>query len=286
MMKLSYTYATPDTNDTKMLAMRGDAGHCFAFLSSHGYKGVELMVRDVSKLNPSQLSATARDHNLEVCAVSTGQLRAEDGLSLSDLSESKRQQAVSRCKEVVDFCAMLNVPMNIGTLRGFQAAQNKASSMASAAKSFEELFRYAETRNVLIAIEPQNRYTINWLNNVRETLAWMDSFSSPSARIVFDIYHWMLEERDIAESLVLSRDRIAHVQFSDSNRGIPGTGHINFYETIDILDALGYTGFVSIEAVQKPDSFEVAKRAGAFLNRRLQKCAAHYTTVNEKTPAL
>ncbi len=264
MIKLSYTYATPDTASEKMLAFRGPMEETFSMLKAMGYDGVELMVRDVRRLDPDEIQKCLANTGLRLCAVSTGQLRAEDGLSLSELDTSHREKSVERAREVIDFASEFKVQVNIGTLRG-QMPDDRDLATGYAKDSLSKLLDHALPLGIDIALEPQNRYTINWLNNVEEVLNFCEEFTRPNLKLVFDVYHWLLEEPSVYASLIKAWERITHIQFSDSNRAAPGTGQINFPDLLRVLDALGYEGFVSIEALQKPSSKEVAGSSASYL---------------------
>ena len=264
-MKLSFTLATPDTHSTKMLALRNDPEKSFLTLSGMGYHGVELMVRDPEQLNISTLEHLANRHQIEISAVSTGQLRAEDGLQLCSLDEDLRKDSVERTKKVIDFAAIFKVQVNIGTLRGTLPADRQDQAKSAARSSFNQLLEYAQKKDITIAIEPQNRYTINWINNASEAVEWVNSFNAPHFKIVFDVYHWMLEEVSVTASLIRYREFISHIQFSDTNRLAPGWGHFDFREMIRILKALNYSDYISVECIQEPSGPEAASQAARTL---------------------
>ncbi|MCX7730110.1 MAG: hypothetical protein N2205_02670 [Candidatus Caldatribacterium sp.] len=54
-----------------------------------------------------------------------------------------------------------------------------------------------------------------------------------------------------------------------SNRWAPGFGHLNFQEPLRVLTALGYTGFISAEVLQKPSFQEVARKTIRVLREAL-----------------
>lgn len=266
-MKLAYPVATPDTTDPTMLALRGDPAESFRLLNKLGYEGAELMVRDPGDLDPARISTLAAEFSLSIPAVSTGQLRKEDGLQLCDLNEAERLRAVARTKEVIDFAAAVGSPqINIGTLRGhLPTSPARARSLEAARESISELLGYALKKRIGIALEPQNRFVINWLNTVGEAQGWMEQCEQPNWSLLFDQYHALFEEPSVYASLIRVFPRVSHVQVADSNRMAPGSGQVNFGELIRVLRALGYQGFVSIEIVQQPNGAEAAARSAGYL---------------------
>jgi sugar phosphate isomerase/epimerase len=262
-MKLSFTVATPDTADTGMFAMRGPLEQSFATLGRLGYDGVELMVRDVSQIQAAAIKSLAAAHHLEVKAVSTGQLRKEDGLSLNDLDRDRRRHAVERTKAVIDFASEFGAQVNIGTLRGLlpHGADARQESVDRARDSISDLAVYAHDKGIFIALEPQCRFVVNWLNTVAETIEFIRSMNTRHVRMMFDVYHSSMEEPSLLASMIVARDRISWVQVSDSNRRAPGMGHLNFGDIMRVLQALGYKGYVSVECLPVPEPAIAAEAA-------------------------
>lgn len=262
-MKLSYTLATSDTHDTKMLALRGDLHDNFDLIAKLGYHGAELMVRDPTELDPRQIAAWSHDAGIEIPAVSTGQLRAEDGLTLVAKEETVRRSAIDRMKKVIEFAAELEAQVNIGSLRGIlPEGEARQAGLSRVRDSLMELLDHAAEHKVCLALEPQNRFTINWLNGVAETLDWIDQFAHSNLGLLFDIFHAGIEEPSISAGLIQSGSHLTHVQVSDTNRLPPGHGHANFPELFHVLRALNYSGYISVEVLQIP-SPEVACRQAA-----------------------
>lgn len=208
------------------------------------------MIRDPRELNAGSMRALADQYGLTIGAVSTGQLRKEDGLSLCDPDEAKRRAAVERMKAVLDFSGELGAQVNVGTVRGHLGSKDAAR------RSFDELLAHSRTP---MAIEPQTRWVINWLNTIPETLDWIGDLP---VSILFDLYHARLEERSVYASLIRAGGRISWVQFSDTNRRAPGWGGGDFNDPLHVLGALGYNGFISIECLPLP-SAEAAAEQGA-----------------------
>jgi sugar phosphate isomerase/epimerase len=268
MIRFCYTVATPETADEAMLAYRGPLESSFPLLRSLGYEAAELMIRDPKQLGAKRLSRLASDHGLALPAISTGQLRKEDNLSFTHPDAAQRERAVERMFRVIDFAADIAPQVHIGTLRGPLDPTDHAGSLARARESFQSVAEYAARAGVRLAVEPQCRYVINWLNTLDETASWNGQFSVQAPLILYDLYHAMLEETSPHASLARHFSRIAWVQVSDTNRRAPGLGHWNFPETLRLLDSLGYDGFVSVECLQTPES---ARQAIECLRNRQER---------------
>lgn len=252
-MKLCFTVATPDTKDEGMLALRGDPAANFQFLASLGYEAAELMVRDPQLLDAREIARMATDHGLVIGAVSTGQLRKEDGLQLCTPDAGLRRASIDRAKRVLDFAAALGAQVNIGTLRGTLPDRRLG------VESLVELLRHSPR----LAVEPQCKWVTNWIHTVEDALELIGECGGLS--ILLDVYHAELEEPSVAVAMLAAGDKISWVQLSDSNRKAPGLGHWNFTEYARMLEAVGYQGFASIECLPWPSAEEAARQAMRWL---------------------
>lgn len=255
MIRLCYTVATPECEDAGMLALRGPLERSFALLASAGYAAAEWMVRDPGLLDSRQIRRQASDAGLALPAVSTGQLRKERGLQLCALEPASRGAAVDALLRVIDFASDVGAGVvNIGTLRGqLPAGPERGAAREAVVQSLEAALAHAASAGIVIAIDPQCRYVSNWLNTVAETLEFLDRFDEPRPRLLFDCYHASLEERSLAAALIRAFPHVAWVQLSDSHRGAPGSGQMNFGDLIRVLRALGYEGYLSVECLPSPD---------------------------------
>ena len=96
------------------LLYKGNLDENIARVSSLGYDGVELAVRDPSLLDVPALEALLRKENLVVPAIGTGQAFGEEGLSLTDPDEQIRLKAIDRIKAQVRLARRLGAVVIIG----------------------------------------------------------------------------------------------------------------------------------------------------------------------------
>jgi sugar phosphate isomerase/epimerase len=273
MMRLCYTVATPECEDLAMLALRGPLEQSFALLAGAGYAAAELMVRDPEQLDAKEIRRLASDAGLALPAVSTGQLRKERGLQLCALDPAARRAAVEALLRVIDFAAAIGAGLvNIGTLRGqLPAGPERAAAREAAVEALAQALAHAASAGIAIALEPQCRYVSNWLNTVAETREFLDRFSGPRPRLVFDCYHAWLEERSLAAALIRAFPILAWVQLSDSHRGAPGSAQLPFGELIRVLRALGFESYLSVECLPSPDPAKAVHAAQRHLIQFLEE---------------
>ena len=103
-----------------------------------------------------------------------------------------------------------------------------------------------------ILIEPINlrdmpRYFLNRQDHAHELL---DAAQAPNLKVLMDLYHCQIVEGDVATKLhqYLPTGRVAHVQIAGvPGRHEPDRGELHYPFLFEMLDALGYSGWVGCE---------------------------------------
>jgi hydroxypyruvate isomerase len=101
-----------------------------------------------------------------------------------------------------------------------------------------------------LLIEPINTFDIPgyFLNGSRQALAIIDECGADNLFLQYDIYHMQRMEGELANTIRANLARIGHIQLADSpGRHEPGTGEINFPFLFDLLDEIGYDGWIGCD---------------------------------------
>lgn len=115
---------------------------------------------------------------------------------------------------------------------------------------------YAEKVGAFALLEPINRYETHYYHRIPDAIRVIDKVASAKLKIVIDFFHMNIEEANIAESICKGAEYIAHVQLGDSNRLLPGNGHIDFVPGFKALRQIGYDRYMALEC-QVPNEPEV-----------------------------
>jgi D-psicose/D-tagatose/L-ribulose 3-epimerase len=99
-----------------------------------------------------------------------------------------------------------------------------------------------------LAIEPLNRFETYFLNTAADTVRFVDEIGSPRIGILFDTFHSNIEEKNIAQGYRLCGSRLKHVHTCENDRGVPGTGHVDWKGVLGTLKNMGYDGWLTIES--------------------------------------
>ena len=209
-----------------------------------GYDGVELAIIDPNRLNTAVVKEVLESEGLRLLSITTGQAAAKEGLSLSSPDEKIRRRAVERIQAHMQFAKSFGAVVIVGSLRGADG------DMELLVESLHECATYdAEVR---IALEPLNRYESRLVSTVEEALAVIEKVGEENLGILFDTFHSNIEEVSIGEAIRAAGDRLFHVHLADSNRWVPGFGHLPFTEVWTALKAMNYASGLVIEAFPHP----------------------------------
>ncbi len=116
--------------------------------------------------------------------------------------------------------------------------------------------RYAANELALaemtLLVEPINTRTIPgfYLNESAQALALIDEVDADNLKLQYDFFHMRIMGDDLAKTLEANLARIGHMQVADvPGRHEPGTGEIDFPPLFDLIDRLGYQGWIGAEYV-------------------------------------
>src|ERR1041385_5777786 len=135
------------------------------------------------------------------------------------------------------------------------------------ADALNELGELAAKHNVPLLYEFLNRYETNLLNTAEDSLAFLRMFHTQNVKLLCDLFHMNIEERDVAAALRLVGHKLGHVHFADSNRRAIGFGHLNVESIAQALRDVGYDGFISAEVLPMPDTETAAKQTIASFQK-------------------
>jgi sugar phosphate isomerase/epimerase len=256
------------------VAFKGDFEANVAKIAAWGYNGVELAIRDPKLVDADALLLVVTQHGLEVPAIGTGQAWGEEGLSFTDPDLDVRTAAIQRVYDHVPLAAQTGAVIIIGLLRGIvKPGVEHEQAYAWLVEALQRCSAAAAAHGVRLVLEPINRYETTLINNVDQGLALIEAVGADNFGLLLDTFHMNIEEPKIEDSIRTAGSHIFHFHVADSNRWYPGAGHIDFGSVMATLRDIGYTGYVSVEAMPMPGADTCAERAIANLRMANQRIA-------------
>jgi len=236
-----------------------------------GYEGVDLFSHKLSESELDRIVALMGEFQLQTTMFLAMWL-AEAGSFLSDPDADRRAAAVERYKSQILVAARLGAKMPIGYSRGRrQDNEDGEAYQDRLADSLRQITVVGDSSGVKLLLEPLNRYEANSFHRVDEALEFLEKYRLDSMGLLLDLFHMNIEDPSLEDAIRLAGARIGQVHVSDSNRQAPGQGHLDFAPVIDSLAAVGFDGFLVIEAFPVPSPLQAAQSGFAFLRSMLRE---------------
>ena len=163
-----------------------------------------------------------------------------------------RQAAKDNLKGLIECAHALGAPVicgpmyqTIGVFTGNGPTEVERTRVAEVLRSVAEDARQA---GVTLAMEPLNRFECYMLNTLADGAALTDRVGYPNVGILFDTFHANIEEKDPVGVILQYGRVIKHFHCSANDRGIPGQDHVDWLGSFQALHAVGYDGWLVIEA--------------------------------------
>ena len=107
--------------------------------------------------------------------------------------------------------------------------------------------KHARKRGITLGLEPCNRYETHLLNTAEQSLDFLELLDEPNVTIHLDTYHMNIEEKGIGFGFRQAGKNCAYVHLSESDRGVPGTGTIDWNDAFRALAESGFQGRLVVE---------------------------------------
>ncbi len=234
--------------------------HC-ARAAALGFDAVELFFPDPRAVNISEVQAIVAEHNLTVAAFGTGAGWMKHKLRLTDPDARVRRRAIEYIARFIDVAAEFRAPAIVGSMQGrWEGGVSRQQVLSWLADALNELGETAAKRGVPVLYEFLNRYETNLLNSAEDSVAFLRMFHTQNVKLLCDLFHMNIEERDIAGALRIAAEKVGHIHFADTNRRAVGSGHLDVAPIVAALKDIRYDGFISAEVLPTPDGETAARQ--------------------------
>jgi D-psicose/D-tagatose/L-ribulose 3-epimerase len=171
----------------------------------------------------------------------------------------KRLNIVERPDEAVDFLrnalevtasagasSLTGVPY--GTLGYTSGKPPTETEMNAVCRLLDHAARIARQHGLSIGIEPCNRYETHLLNRASDAREVIERTGADNLFVHLDTYHMNIEEESFADGFAAAGSLLGYVHLSESHRGVPGRGMIDWPSAMTSLAKQGYKGPLVLES--------------------------------------
>jgi len=101
-------------------------------------------------------------------------------------------------------------------------------------------------------LEPLNRFETNFLNRHDQAILLAEAVG-PNCGVCLDAFHINIEEADLWQAILNTKDRLVAFHVADNNRMAPGQGDYDWVRLVTTLAAAGYKDALTVEFVAPLD---------------------------------
>jgi D-psicose/D-tagatose/L-ribulose 3-epimerase len=217
-------------------------------IKERGFDGVEVPLFRPSEFPAAQILRDTEAHGLActVCSVLLPEFSLiDDDARVRHKTQEHLRNTILAASEAGATIVAGPLYCPVGYLPG---RRRTAEEWSRAVEGYQTLTDVLTQSNVTLAIEPLNRFETFFLNTASDAAALCDRVSHPNIGILFDTFHANIEEKDIAQGYRTIGKHLKHVHTCENDRGIPGSGHVEWNAVFEALSDLGYDGWLTIES--------------------------------------
>ena len=217
-------------------------------LKATGYDGVEIPLFEGEVSHYKRLARIVKDAGLASSAVTV----LPTGKSAIAAEAAQRTLALNHLKWAIDCAAVLGANVLCGPfhqpLGEFSGIGPTQAEKSHCVEVHKRAAQYAAMSGIQLSVEPLNRFECYFLNTARDAQALVDRVDEPNYGYLYDTFHFNIEEKSLPEAIRVTASAINNVHISENDRGIPGTGHVDFEAVFDALKQSKYDGWLTVEA--------------------------------------
>lgn len=215
-----------------------------------GFDAFTVPIEDPGDFNAHSLAAFV--HDLPIRINVTGAYPAHRDLTHDD--PKIRQNSLEYIRRCVEICEILGAPIlggpaysAVGKCRRVSPDQRKLE-WQRVVEGLSRAGEIAANHGVVLAVEALNRFETDLVNTAAQLKQLIIDVGSSHVKMHLDTFHMHIEEDSLYEAILLAGEDLVYVDASESHRGTPGQGLVNWQDVALGLHEIGYAGDCVIES--------------------------------------
>lgn len=169
-------------------------------------------------------------------------------VSLTTGKKEFKDNFINTCKKSVEAAKRCNAKWLTVVPGFYERKLPYGLQMANVVDAMRAGAAIFEPHGLIMVLETLSDTPELFLQQTHETYNVCKAVSSPSCKILYDIYHMQRTEGNLMINLDRCWDEIAYIQIGDNpGRKEPGTGEINYKNLFKHIKGKGYTGVMGME---------------------------------------
>jgi D-psicose/D-tagatose/L-ribulose 3-epimerase len=216
-------------------------------IREHGLSSFEVGMFDPLKLPAVEIRRAfeANDVEVSLCGI------LPDGINPINPDAEVRQRSRSHLVQCIETAATMGAHLICGPLYApigyLPGRRRNPDEWNWAVECFQSLGDKLDSYDITLALEPVNRCETFFLNIGEEARHLCVAIGHPRVGATIDTFHANIEEKNISNAIRMLGKRLKHLHISENDRGLVGSGHVDFAAILKSLRAIDYDGCLLIE---------------------------------------
>jgi D-psicose/D-tagatose/L-ribulose 3-epimerase len=213
-----------------------------------GLDGIEIPLMELDAVDPAAITDRAQAAGADV-VTSVGLDTSTDPTSDDPAVRTAAVDYLRRCVEATaEMGASVFTGVTYSALGPVYDHAPTEEERSRAAAVLAEVAERAGELGVRLGIEPVNRYESFLVNTAEQGRELAAMVGHPAVGVHLDAYHMNIEEEEFFGPVAASIDELVHFHLSESHRGTPGTGTVDWEAIMRALVEGDYRGYVGLES--------------------------------------
>lgn len=206
---------------------------------------------DMSDGEIEKLRDYCKDLNLEI-SCNLGPPKSKD---ISSKDPSVRAAGVKYLTDILYQMKKLGSKVLIGALYNCWPHDfidvDKDAMWERSVSEMKKVAAVADELEIDLCLEVLNRFESPLVNDCDEGIKYCKDVGHKSCKLLLDTFHMNIEEDDLPAAFRKAGKLLGHVHVGESNRKLPGMGHLPWAEMGKALRDIGFDGCVVMEPFMK-----------------------------------
>jgi D-psicose/D-tagatose/L-ribulose 3-epimerase len=215
-----------------------------------GFDGIEIYVApsQIDSFDKGSVKRALQDSNLECIGCTC----LDKDTDVTSPDEAVRKRGIDHLQKSAELFSDLGGKLFSGVTYGawgkLTGTGPTEEEWNHSAESLKTACRLIRDTGVTIGLEPANRFETYVLNTAADAVRLAKQVNEPNIGVHLDTFHMNIEEKSPYDAIVNTNQLLRYVHLCENDRGIAGTGNINWDRVFEALSTIGYDKWITLES--------------------------------------
>jgi D-psicose/D-tagatose/L-ribulose 3-epimerase len=224
-----------------------------------GFDGIEIYVSpaQIDTFDTKRVRGALRENDLECIGCTC----LDEDTDVTSSDEAVRKRGINHLQKCAAIFSELGGKLVTGVTYGawgkLTGTSRTEEEWNHSAESLRSACRLVREFGVTIGLEPANRFETYFLNIAADAVKLAEQVNEPNIGVHLDTFHMNIEEKNFFDPIVATADLLCYMHLCENDRGVAGTGNVNWDAVFRALSKISYDKWITLESFT-PDIKSVA----------------------------